>query len=80
MSTLPPSLTRRDRVQTTRAAVPKLFTVEEVAALFGVGTKSVVRWADAGQIGVIRTPGGHRRFPEAAVRACYEAGGGVWPF
>ena len=30
--------------------------------------KTVTRWASAGRIGSIRTPGGHRRFRESEVR------------
>ncbi len=41
----------------------------EVAALFRVDPKTVTRWAAAGRIGSIRTPGGHRRFRESEVRA-----------
>jgi len=46
-----------------------LLTPGEVAALFRVDPKTVTRWAAAGRIGSIRTPGGHRRFREAEVRA-----------
>jgi excisionase family DNA binding protein len=45
----------------------KLMTPGEVAALFRVDPKTVTRWAGAGRIGSIRTPGGHRRFREAEV-------------
>ena len=47
----------------------RLLTPGEVAALFRVDPKTVTRWASAGRIGSIRTPGGHRRFREAEVRA-----------
>ncbi|EWC63449.1 excisionase/Xis, DNA-binding [Actinokineospora spheciospongiae] len=43
-------------------------TPGEVAALFRVDPKTVTRWATAGRIGSIRTPGGHRRFRESEVR------------
>jgi excisionase family DNA binding protein len=43
-----------------------------VAALFRVDPKTVTRWAAAGRIGSIRTPGGHRRFRESEVRALLE--------
>jgi excisionase family DNA binding protein len=46
-----------------------LMTPGEVAALFRVDPKTVTRWAAAGRIGAIRTPGGHRRFRESEVRA-----------
>jgi excisionase family DNA binding protein len=47
----------------------RLLTPGEVASLFRVDPKTVTRWASAGRIGSIRTPGGHRRFREAEVRA-----------
>ena len=47
----------------------RLLTPGEVAALFRVDPKTVTRWAAAGRIGSIRTPGGHRRFRESEVRA-----------
>jgi excisionase family DNA binding protein len=56
MSTRPP---QRDR----------LLTPGEVASLFRVDPKTVTRWASAGRIASIRTPGGHRRFRESEVRA-----------
>ena len=46
----------------------RLLTPGEVALLFRVDPKTVTRWASAGRIGSIRTPGGHRRFREAEVR------------
>lgn len=47
----------------------RLLTPGEVATLFRVDPKTVTRWATAGRIGSIRTPGGHRRFRESEVRA-----------
>ncbi|MFN2536977.1 MAG: BldC family transcriptional regulator [Mycobacteriales bacterium] len=47
----------------------RLLTPGEVATLFRVDPKTVTRWASAGRIGPIRTPGGHRRFRESEVRA-----------
>jgi excisionase family DNA binding protein len=46
----------------------RLLTPGEVAALFRVDPKTVTRWASAGRIGSIRTPGGHRRFRESEVK------------
>jgi len=40
----------------------RLLTPGEVALMFRVDPKTVTRWASAGRIGSIRTPGGHRRF------------------
>jgi excisionase family DNA binding protein len=45
-----------------REPIPQLLTVNEVALLFGVGGKTVTRWADQGRLACIRTLGGHRRF------------------
>lgn len=47
----------------------KLLTPGEVAAMFRVDPKTVTRWAAAGRIPSIRTPGGHRRYRETDVRA-----------
>lgn len=49
-------------------SVESLLTPSEVAALFGVDTKTVSRWARAGRLTAVRTPGGHRRFLEDEVR------------
>lgn len=46
----------------------RLLTPREVATLFRVDPKTVARWAAAGRISAIRTPGGHRRFRESEVR------------
>jgi len=53
---------------TTSANAERLLTPGEVAALFRVDPKTVTRWASAGRIGSIRTPGGYRRFRESEVR------------
>ena len=52
----------------------RLLTPGEVAALFRVDPKTVTRWAAAGRISSIRTPGGPRRFRESEVRALLEGG------
>lgn len=53
-------------------------TPGEVAELFRVDPKTVTRWAVAGKIQSMKTPGGHRRFRVADVRACFEECGGTW--
>ncbi|THV43217.1 BldC family transcriptional regulator [Glycomyces buryatensis] len=55
----------------------RLLTPGEVASLFRVDPKTVTRWAAAGRIGSIRTPGGHRRFRESEVRALLEGDAGA---
>jgi excisionase family DNA binding protein len=45
----------------------RLLTPGEVALIFRVDPRTVTRWASAGRIGSIRTPGGHRRFRELEV-------------
>jgi MerR family transcriptional regulator, light-induced transcriptional regulator len=39
-----------------------LLTTRDAAALLGVGTTAVKRWADDGLVPCVRTAGGHRRF------------------
>jgi excisionase family DNA binding protein len=50
----------------------RLLTPRQVAEIFAVDPKTVTRWAKAGLIRSIRTPGGHRRFREPEVRALLE--------
>ncbi|MBI4729751.1 MAG: helix-turn-helix domain-containing protein, partial [Acidobacteria bacterium] len=44
----------------------------EVAALFQVSRRTVIEWARSGKLPFITTPGGHRRYPSAEVRAMLE--------
>lgn len=46
-----------------------LLTPGEVARRFGVDPKTVTRWAEAGKLPVLRTLGGHRRYPRQAIDA-----------
>lgn len=46
----------------------RLLKPAEVAAMFRVDPKTVNRWAAAGRLKAIRTPGGHLRFDEDEVR------------
>jgi excisionase family DNA binding protein len=50
----------------------KLLKPGEVADLFRVDPKTVTRWAAAGKISFITTPGGHKRFRRSAVRKMLE--------
>ncbi|GAA4924330.1 excisionase family DNA binding protein [Nonomuraea thailandensis] len=51
------------------SGTPELMTPAEVAQLFRVGPKTVTRWAAAGRIGSVRTPGGHRLYRRDDVQA-----------
>jgi excisionase family DNA binding protein len=46
-----------------------LLTPREAAALLGVRTTTLARWAREGRLTPLRTPGGHRRYPRSAVMA-----------
>ena len=54
---------------------PDWLTPGEVAALFKVDPKTVRRWAKLGRLTWIKTPGGHRRYDAAQIRAQLERGG-----
>jgi excisionase family DNA binding protein len=45
-----------------------LLTPAEVAAMFKVDPKTVTRWAKAGKLTFIFTPGGHRRYRATEVQ------------
>lgn len=47
----------------------QLLTPAEVAALWRVDPKTVTRWANAGRLTTIRTPGNQRRYLEREVQA-----------
>ena len=42
---------------------------KEVAAMLHVSPKTINRWSKEGKLPFVRTLGGHRRFPEPAIRA-----------
>ena len=46
----------------------RLLTSDEVAVLYRVSPRTAARWAAAGKLGGLRTPGGQLRFRESAVR------------
>lgn len=47
---------------------PKHITAEQAAAILHVSPKTVSRWAKQGKLPFQKTLGGHRRYPEAAIR------------
>lgn len=52
----------------------RLMTSAEVGRLFRVDTKTVTRWAKAGRLPSIRTPGGHRRYRSHEIEALLYGG------
>ena len=56
------------------ASEDRLLTSAEVASVFRVTRTTVASWARTGRLPSVRTPGGHRRYRESAVRALLEAG------
>lgn len=50
-------------------AADDLMKPAEVADLFRVDPRTVARWASAGRLDAVRTPGGHRRFRRSRVEA-----------
>ena len=56
-------------MQTHPTAADELLTPAEVAAILFVDPKTVTRWARAGKLDAIRTPGGHRRYLRSDVMA-----------
>jgi excisionase family DNA binding protein len=46
----------------------------EVAVIMRVDPKTVTRWAKAGRVKSMRTPGGHHRFRESLVRQLLDEG------
>lgn len=55
-------------------ATENLLTPKEVATMFRVDPKTVIRWAQTGKLTSTRTLGGHRRFRESEVRALLARG------
>ncbi len=53
----------------------RLLAPGEVAYVFGVTPKTVVRWSNAGRLPCTRTEGGHRRYRESDVRRLLAQGG-----
>jgi excisionase family DNA binding protein len=58
-----------DPAERPRFLATRLLRAGEVAALLQVSRRSVASWASRGMIPFIETPGGHRRFRAADVRA-----------
>ena len=48
---------------------PRYLRTAQVAELLHVSPKTVSRWAQEGRLPYLRTLGGHRRYPDAEIRA-----------
>lgn len=57
---------------TPEGGFEKLMRTRDVAQLCGVNPRTVTLWAKQGRLRCLRTAGGHRRYPEDAVRAVLE--------
>jgi excisionase family DNA binding protein len=51
---------------------PRYLRTAQVADLLQVSPKTVSRWAQEGRLPYLRTLGGHRRYPDAEIRALLE--------
>jgi excisionase family DNA binding protein len=51
---------------------PRYLRTAQVADLLHVSPKTVSRWAQEGRLPYLRTLGGHRRYPDAEIRALLE--------
>ena len=51
---------------------PRYLRTAQVAELLHVSPKTVSRWAQDGRLPYLRTLGGHRRYPDAEIRALVE--------
>jgi excisionase family DNA binding protein len=52
---------------------PRYLRTAQVAELLHVSPKTVSRWAQEGRLPYLRTLGGHRRYPDAEIRALLES-------
>lgn len=52
-----------------KASRGEWLSLGEAARRLGVDPDTLRRWADSGKVEVFHTPGGHRRFPRAAIEA-----------
>src|SRR5215467_6045141 len=57
---------RKDRSNPTDQ---RWLTLSQASTVLGVTPNTLRRWADRGQIPSFVTPGGHRRFPLAAIKS-----------
>ena len=58
-----------------RTHEPEMLTSSDAARALGVGSSSIKRWTDAGELRSMRTPGGHRRYSIAELLRFADARG-----
>jgi excisionase family DNA binding protein len=59
----------REQAGAPEHAGGRWLTIHEACAFLGVDQSTLRRWSDSGKVPVFRTPGGHRRYAEADLRA-----------
>lgn len=57
----------------TAADMERLLTTGDVASMLQMSEATIKRWADAGTLSCIRTPGGHRKFRLTTIAAFFES-------
>lgn len=62
-------MTTKGLVQQMLAHPEPRLTTAQAAEKLGLSRTTIVRWANAGALPCIRTPGGHRRFPLSGLEA-----------
>ena len=67
-------MVKNDRAITKPEDRNRWLTLGPASRTLGVTPNTLRRWADRGQIPSFTTPGGHRRFPLAAIQALVPAG------
>lgn len=72
MSNQPPPR-RRGPARSPVEPQPRYLRTEEVAEILHCTPKTVSRWAAEGRLPFLKTLGGHRRYPEAEIRALAES-------
>lgn len=65
----PPPRPRSSAGAKAKAAAPPYLQTAQVADILHVSPKTVSRWAKEGRLPFLKTLGGHRRYPEAEIRA-----------
>jgi excisionase family DNA binding protein len=65
------TLGQKERMVPT-STEPRYLRTAQVADLLHVSPKTVSRWAQEGRLPYLRTLGGHRRYPDAEIRALVE--------